>query len=228
MTNSTPPSASSLIEAGFPQTSKRHQSDSETTDNVPSSNKKGKLSTEVATIQPRPQDILFGRGRGFYEREGNQRLIEVTKRYYKEFQEARRGEKAKIVDKIIETVQNESGADEVRFLKPLGEEWQFATLKEMRAKTSHSLRDYGKRTSSLESSSSTQSPSPTTTPPPEMKPDVEAKRNDTGKHQKTMDASDEKIVRRKEEEWNDPLNPVAYEVVDNEAVVELYEILFDS
>ena len=102
-----------------------------------------RCSTESSTIEgePHEDDVLFGRGKRFYNHPGTRRLIELAKEHQAAYREAGRGEKQNIVDKIIGIIKEESGTQMARFLKRDGEKWVEVTHEEKRKKVGHTIRD---------------------------------------------------------------------------------------
>ena len=83
-------------------------------------------------------DILFGRGKGFQNHPGNQRMREIIDKYKRQYHSLKRSEKRK----MVENVYKEITANGARFLKKVSDENAFVKVDEPVAlqKVSHTLR----------------------------------------------------------------------------------------
>ncbi|CAJ1950196.1 unnamed protein product [Cylindrotheca closterium] len=90
---------------------------------------------------PGPGDILFGRGRGFQEHPGNQRMLKIISKYKQAYKSQKRSKKRE----FVEAVYDEITRDGSRFLKKLEGEncWVEVSIPISLEKVSHTLR--GKR-----------------------------------------------------------------------------------
>eukprot|EP00980_Cylindrotheca_fusiformis_P011649 scaffold2751_cov131-Cylindrotheca_fusiformis.AAC.16 len=84
------------------------------------------------------RDILFGRGKGFQNHPGNQRMRKVIEKYKTQYHALRRSDKQKLIDAVFEELI-EGGA---RFLKKLDDEevWVMVDRPVALQKVSHTLR----------------------------------------------------------------------------------------
>lgn len=90
---------------------------------------------------PKLDDVLFGRGRGFQENPGNQRMLDIIDGHRKTYRNQQRNKKRE----FVEAVYDEITKDGARFLKKLEEEncWVEVSIPLALEKISHTLR--GKR-----------------------------------------------------------------------------------
>ena len=95
--------------------------------------------------KPERFDILLGRGKGFFEWEGNIRFMDIVSKYQEAYQNTKKGSKDQIFDMALEeilTVSGEEGSTVVRFLKKISNnKYQVATSDEVSAKVKHRLRE---------------------------------------------------------------------------------------
>jgi hypothetical protein len=91
-------------------------------------------------IEPKPGDILLGRGKAAFQHEGNSRLRLVIIQTLGRFTTSKsRIEKTNMVRSIVKDIIDRGG----RFLKkdPKKPDWYLAGFKDAREKVSHALRD---------------------------------------------------------------------------------------
>jgi hypothetical protein len=88
--------------------------------------------------KPEPNDVLFGRGRGFQEHPGNQRMLEIIDRYRKTYKGQKRNKKQEFVVAVYEAITK----DGVRFLKKNKEDkfWVKVSIAVALEKVGHTLR----------------------------------------------------------------------------------------
>ena len=95
--------------------------------------------------KPERFDILLGRGKGFFEWEGNIRFMDIVSKYQEAYQNTKKGSKDHVFDMALEeilTVSGEEGSAVVRFLKKISNnKYQVATSDEVSAKVKHRLRE---------------------------------------------------------------------------------------
>jgi hypothetical protein len=93
--------------------------------------------------KPEPNDVLFGRGRGFQEHPGNQRMLEIIDKYRKTYKGQKRNKKQEFVVAVYEEITK----DGARFLKKNEEEnlWVKVSIPLALEKVSHTLRGRRKR-----------------------------------------------------------------------------------
>lgn len=100
----------------------------------------GPLGTPVGTT-PDVNDILCGRGRGYFDHPGNRRMIEFVKRKKLKYRNGSRQEKAALAEEVLKYVLCKGG----RFLKRSGNpddpNWYIASTTDGYRKICHCLRD---------------------------------------------------------------------------------------
>eukprot|EP00980_Cylindrotheca_fusiformis_P006060 scaffold1305_cov112-Cylindrotheca_fusiformis.AAC.2 len=91
--------------------------------------------------RPELRDILFGRGRGFQENPGNQRMLDIIDGYRQVYRKQKRNKKREFVEAVYEEITK----DGTRFMKKIEEEdcWVEVSIPMALDKISHTLR--GKR-----------------------------------------------------------------------------------
>jgi len=87
-----------------------------------------------------PSDVLFGRGKGVQEHQGNIHLRKIIAQKLDAYDKATNPERTEIALQIVKQVQLGGG----RFLKHDADQWIEATTKESRAKISMAFRSYRK------------------------------------------------------------------------------------
>lgn len=92
---------------------------------------------------PKASDILFGRGRGFQEHPGNQRMLKIISKHKQAYRASKRSRKREFVESVYEEITKDGS----RFLKKLEGEncWVEVSIPISLEKVSHTLR--GKRKS---------------------------------------------------------------------------------
>ncbi|KAL3938734.1 MAG: hypothetical protein SGBAC_006407 [Bacillariaceae sp.] len=90
---------------------------------------------------PEPGDVLFGRGRGFQEHPGNQRMLKIISKYKQAYKSQKRSKKREFVEAVYDEITKDGG----RFVKKLEGEncWVEVSIPISLEKVSHTLR--GKR-----------------------------------------------------------------------------------
>jgi hypothetical protein len=91
-----------------------------------------------------PFDIFCGRGVGFFDHPGNQRMLSIVQRYKTQYQAASKPEKYSITQHIVQIIQN-TGDLPAKFLKQTGSDtdatWYELGDKEVHKKIAHTLRE---------------------------------------------------------------------------------------
>jgi hypothetical protein len=89
-------------------------------------------------------DIFCGRGIGFVDHPGNQRMLSIVQRYKVQYQAACKPEKTSITQHVVQIIQN-SGDLPAKFLKQIGTDtdttWYELGDKEVHKKIAHTLRE---------------------------------------------------------------------------------------
>jgi hypothetical protein len=89
-------------------------------------------------------DIFCGRGIGFFDHPGNQRMLHIVQRYKAQYQTASKAEKTSITQNVVQIIQN-TGDSPAKFLKQIGADtdatWYELGDKEVHKKIAHSLRE---------------------------------------------------------------------------------------
>ncbi|CAJ1947893.1 unnamed protein product [Cylindrotheca closterium] len=88
------------------------------------------------SIQVRPEDVLFGRGRGVHEHQGNVKLRYLIASHQDAYNKAPITERTEIALGIVGQIKKRGG----RFLKNEAEDWIEASTKESRAKITMAFR----------------------------------------------------------------------------------------
>jgi hypothetical protein len=95
-------------------------------------------SRRVMGLTPRPEDVLFGRGKTVVEHPGNIRFRQVVDLYMLQYETANRTEKTRITEIIMYMVQGSAG----RFLKrDDGINWEEVDDATAREKVAHAFRN---------------------------------------------------------------------------------------
>jgi hypothetical protein len=95
-------------------------------------------SRRVLGLTPRPEDVLFGRGKTVVEHPGNTRFRQVVDLYMHKYTTAGRTEKTRITEIIMHMVQGSAG----RFLRREdGINWEEVDDATAREKVAHAFRN---------------------------------------------------------------------------------------